>query len=248
MMNTAPSLTQKDVLELIKLIRPWTMSNTQKIRIGNSYDGGYVVPTTVLDCDAVVSIGVGPDVSFDLILAERGAQILQFDHTVDGTPQQHPNFKFTKLGWGETTKGDFLSFDDIYSRLMKLKPKRSLLKFDIEGGEYDVLETTSVEHLATFDVIACEIHNMDRLIDPVFFAKVRNAFEKLTKNHVPVHVHANNYQSVVLVQGVPIPTVLELSFLRKDLDIFRTFSSDPIPGPLDRPNHPGLPDICMNPF
>jgi hypothetical protein len=247
-MNAMTKPGQREVLNLIQLIRPWSMSRTQKVRIGNAYDGGYVVPATVLECDAVVSIGVGPDVSFDLVLAERGARILQFDHTVEGTPQQHPNFTFAKLGWGRTTEGEFVSFDEIYSRLMALNPKRSLLKFDIEGGEYDVLEATRLDHLAAFDVIACEVHDIDRLGDPVFFAKVRSAFEKLTTHHVPVHLHANNYQSVILVEGVPIPKVLELSFLRKDLDHFHALSSDPIPGPLDRPNHPGLVDICMNPF
>jgi hypothetical protein len=247
-MNTMTKPTQKDVLNLVKLIRPWTMSNTSKVRIGKSCDGGYVVPATVLECDAVVSIGVGPDVSFDLELAERGARILQFDHTVEGTPQQHPNFTFAKLGWGRTTEGEFISFDDIYSRLMALNPKRSVLKFDIEGGEYDVLETTRFEHLAVFDVIACEVHDFGRLGDPVFFAKMLSAFEKLTTNHMPVHLHANNHASVILVEGVPIPQVLELSFLRKDLDYFRAPSSDPIPGPLDRPNYPERPDICMNPF
>jgi hypothetical protein len=238
-MNAMTTPGQNDVLNLIKLIRPWAMSRTPKVRIGNNYDGGYVVPATVLDCDAVVSIGVGPDVSFDLVLAERGARILQFDHTVEGTPQKHANFTFAKLGWGQRTEGEFISFDEIYSRLMALNPKRSLLKFDIEGGEYDVLETTRLEHLAAFDVIACEIHDIERLSDPEFFAKVRRTFEKLTTHHVPVHLHANNYQSVILVEGVPIPKVLELSFLRKDLDHFRALSSDPIPGPLDRPQSSG---------
>ena len=45
-------------------------------------------------------------------------------------------------------------------------------------------------------------------------------FEKLTAYHVPVHLHANNFADVMLVQGVPIPDVLELSFLRRDLGSF----------------------------
>ena len=52
----------------------------------------------------------------------------------------------------------------------------------------------------------------------------------------------------VLVEGVPMPSVIELSFLRRDLDSFPCRSNDPIPGPLDRPNHPGRADIVMNPF
>ena len=247
-MNVIKILGQRDVLDLIKMIRPWTMAAMSKVRIGNDNDGGYVVPTIAMECDAVVSIGIGTDVSFDIVLAERGARILQFDHTVEGAPQQHVNFHFSKLGWGPQTEGTFVSFDEIYSRLMALNPKHSLLKFDIEGEEFDVLETTRLEHLAVFDVIVCEVHYMERLGDPLFFAKVLSSFTKLTANHVPVHLHANNYQNLILVEGVPIPRVLEISFLRKDLDYFRAFSSDPIPGPLDRPNHQGVPDLCLNAF
>lgn len=247
-MNATNKPVQNDVLNLVKMIKPWAMRGSTKVRLGNAYDGGYVMPAQVLNCDAVVSIGVGPDVSLDYALAERGAKILQFDHTVNGTPQQHPNFIFAKLGWGRVTEGDLLSFDDIFARLLALNPKRALLKFDIEGGEYEVLETAKPEHLAFFDVIACEVHDFERLGDPVFFERVRRTFEKLGMHHMPVHLHANNYQSVVLVEGVPIPKVLELSYLRKDLDHFPTYSSDPIPGPLDRPNCPVVPDIVMNPF
>jgi hypothetical protein len=45
-----------------------------------------------------------------------------------------------------------------------------------------------------------------------------------------------------------MPKVLELSFLRRDLDGFPGLADDPIPGPLDRPNHPYMADLCLNAF
>jgi hypothetical protein len=239
---------QAHVLDLLKLIRPWTMRDNQKVRVGNAYDGGYVLPAAIARCDAVVSIGVGHDVSFDLALAQRGATILQYDHTVQGPPQTHEKFRFHKLGWGTETAGLFISFADIHAEMKALDARHPMLKFDIEGAEYDVLEATSADELADYEIIACEVHDFDRLADPVFFAKVKAAFEKLGQHHVPIHLHANNYQSLVLVEGVPIPKVLEVAYLRRDLDTFPSLSSDPIPGPLDRPNHPGRPDLVMNPF
>ena len=241
---------QAQVLDLMKLIRPWTMRSNQKVRVGNQYDGGYVLPGCIANCDAVVSIGVGPDVSFDFVMANHGATILQYDHTVDGPPahQKHDKFRFHKKGWGTETAGAFVAFDDIHAELKALDPKHPMLKFDIEGGEYDVLEATKVEHLAEYEIIACEIHDMEKLADPIFFNKVKAMFEKLNVNHVPIHLHANNYQPFVMVEGAPIPRVLEIAFLRKDLDSFPSLSTDPIPGPLDRPNHPGLPDLVMNMF
>ena len=84
------------------------MSGMSKTRIGDNTDGGYVLPAIALDCDGVLSIGVGMNVSFDLQLAERGAQVLQFDHTVERSPTAHANFHFHELGWGSSSTGDYL--------------------------------------------------------------------------------------------------------------------------------------------
>jgi hypothetical protein len=84
-----------------------------------------------------------------------------------------------------------------------------------------------------------------RLGNPDFFDKVKRILDSLTLHHVPVHLHGNNYAGVAVVENVPIPRVLEISFLRRDLDI-PGFSTEPIPGLLDRPNHPFVPDICLN--
>jgi len=245
-----PVPTQSEIIGLFKLIRPWSMGVTKKIRVGCDHDGGYVLPATVLQCDAIVSVGIGPDESFDFELAEKGARILQYDHTIEDHPLRHPNFIFHKKGWGVRTEGDFISFDDIFEHLVSLNPKKAMLKFDIEGGEYEVIEAMKPEHLAFFDVLACEFHKFERLGDRNFFESVKNTFEKLYRTHVPVHLHANNALTVsaYLCQGVLTPTLLEVSYLRRDLDQFPGLSTDPIPGPLDRPNNPGIVDLCLNVF
>jgi hypothetical protein len=244
--STRPRQTQ--VLDLLKLIRPWSMREHHKVRIGNEFDGGYVLPDCALKADLVVSIGVGHDVSFDLDLANRGALIHQYDHTLQKPPCDHAGFRFQRLGWGPRCEGPLVDFAAIHAQAMSAQPRRALLKFDIEGAEYEALGATSAEALAAYEVIACELHDFERLADPAFYASVMQALELLSTHHVPVHLHANNYQSFVLVEGVPIPKVLEVAYLRKDLDSFAGISHDPIPGPLDRPNHPGRPDLCMNPF
>ncbi len=241
-------VTQADVLDFITLIRPLAMARTSKVRIGNDYDGGYVLPSIALDCDAVLSIGVGPDVSFDMIFASRGARIAQFDHTVERPPISHDNFDFHKKGWGAETAGDLLSFSDIMERFARLKPTRALLKFDIEGWEYDVLDSIEPGALLPFEVIVCEFHHFGRLVEPAFHETARRCIEKLTAFHAPVHLHANNYAGLSLVTGVAVPNVMEFSFLRRDLDSFPGRSRDPIPGPLDRPNNPYFPDLHLSAF
>ncbi|MFT3802868.1 MAG: FkbM family methyltransferase [Burkholderiaceae bacterium] len=238
---------QNRILDVLALMRPLAMRSQQKIRIGNDCDGGYVVPARALDCDAVISIGVGPDVSFDFVLAERGARIIQFDHTVDGPPVDHPAFRFFNQGWGARTEGEFLSLRDIDARL-EGEPQHKLLKFDIEGGEYDIFEALVADDLRSYEVICCELHHFAKLADEAFFAKIRHLLECLTHHHAPIHLHANNYGNFILIEGVPIPEVLELTLLRRDLDSFDGYSREPIPGPMDRPNHPLRPDLCMTAF
>lgn len=247
-MNANQPLTQKDVLDTLQLMRPWNTRRIGKLRVGNDYDGGYVLPSVALLADVVLSIGVGHDVSFDHIMAQRGARILQFDHTVEKPPTDHPNFMFEKLGWAPETGGEFLDFDAMLQRMEALSPRRALLKFDVEGAEYACMPGMRPERLRPFEVIACELHDLGRLAEPAFHARFRQVLELMNVHHCPVHLHANNYAGVVLVEGVPVPSVVELTLLRRDLDGFPSISNEPMPGPLDRPNHPGRPDIVLNPF
>ncbi len=241
-------VTQQDLLDLLIMIQPRSCSGMRMVRIGNDYDGGYVMPSRGLKSDLVVSIGVGPDVSFDLALARGGAQILQFDHTVAESPAQHPNFKFYPMGWGATRTENMLSFADINTLVQAHHAKHPMLKFDIEGGEYEALTATDAEDLRAYDVIVCEFHGFENLADPDFFRTAWNVLSKLTHAHVPVHLHANNYGGMSLVLGVPLPRVLELSFLRRDLTDVITLATEKIPGPLDRPNNPTIPDLVLTPF
>ncbi len=242
------AIGQRDILDLIAVMRPMAMARTPKVRVGNDYDGGYVLPAIALQCDAVLSIGVGPDVSFDLDLAVRGARVAQFDHTVDRPPTPHANFSFHKRGWGTKTEGDFLSFGDILDDFSRLSPRRALLKFDIEGAEYDVINAMDVGQLQTFEVIVCEFHDFQRLSEPDFYHRARICLEKLNTLHTAVHLHANNYGGMSLVAGIAMPNVVELSFLRRDLDDFPGRCWDTIPGPLDRPNNPYSVDLHLKPF
>ena len=246
--QTAPLSDQQKILALMNSMSPRAMRTRKKVRIGGNHDGGYVIPDCVLQCDTAISIGIGDNVNFDLELANHGINVLQFDHTVEESPIFHPRFVFEKKGWGAHTEGDFLDFNDLFSRFKSISPGKALLKFDIEGDEYAALATTDPNLLAYFDIIVCEIHWLDRLVDPAFFSGVHQAINKLITHHVPVHWHANNCAGVSLVQGISIPQVLEISFLRRNLDAFDGFLLEQTPGPLDQPNNPLIPDIVLNPY
>jgi len=246
--SNAREVHQADILRLLGLMRPAALAEGGKARVGDPADGGYVIPAMALACDTVVSIGIGTNVSFDLHFAELGAAVLQFDHTIGEPPVAHPNFAFHSLGWGPRTEGRFIALRDITARLGASPPSRRLLKFDIEGGEYDIFDTLAADELAAFEVIVCELHHLSRLDRGTVHDQVHRCLTKLTRHHAPIHLHANNYGGLAVLAGVPVPDVMEISLLRRDLNTFAGFSTDPIPGPLDRPNHPGRPDLCLTAF
>ena len=76
----------------------------------------------------------------------------------------------------------------------------------------------------------------------------RRVLQKLGRTHRVVHLHANNAGGMVLLGGIPMPVLLELTFMRHDAARFHGHSTEPIPGPLDRPNLPQLPDLHLRAF
>jgi hypothetical protein len=244
----SPNTTQGEVLNLLNLIRPWHVMDRAKIRLGAPNDGGYVLPDLALESNLLVSIGIGDDITFDAEFARRGAQIYQFDHTIAAPPYEHPSMHFHRKGWGAVATDQLMSFDQIVDVVDWTNSRHPVLKFDVEGAEWAGLNAMSLEHLGRFEVVTAEFHNIEQIFYRPNFELVQGAFAKLSALHMPVHLHVNNYQGLTMVNGVPIPCVIELSYLRKDCGIFAGHSTEPIPGPLDRPNNIRAPDICLRPF
>ena len=244
----SPTTTQQEVMDLLALLRPFDMTSDHKVRIGGDADGGYVMPSLARKTNAVVSIGIGDQVSFDAELADLGATVLQFDHTIPGAPLAHERLRFHHQGWGPHDEGPLLSLHTMMQGIDWPQARHPVLKFDTEGAEWDALAATSSEDLARFDVIAGEFHGFHNLNHRSVYDRIRAVLEKIRHTHLPVHLHANNATGIRLVQGVPVPPLLEITFVRRDAASFGGHSTEPIPGPLDRPNMADRPDLCLRPF
>jgi hypothetical protein len=207
-----------------------------------------VLPSLALESNLLVSIGIGNDISFDAEFAKQGAKIYQFDHTIEAPPYGHPNMHFFRKGWGVTSSDELMSFDQIVEVVDWTDARHPVLKFDVEGAEWGGLATMNLEHLARFDIITAEFHNIEQLYFRANYQLLLAAFSRLGARHVPVHLHVNNYQGLTLVSGVPVPCVIELTYLRRDCGVFGGHSFEPIPGPLDQPNNKAVPDICLRAF
>ena len=241
-------VTQNEVLNLLNLFRAWHMASATKVRVGTNADGGYVLPRCAQNTNLVISIGIGNEVSFDRELAERGAQVMQFDHTISETPFAHQNIQFFSKGWGTNDCDEFLTLRSMMNLADWQHVIHPILKFDTEGAEWDCLSETETDDLAQFEIITGEFHDFHRLVERDYFEKVLNVWSKLSQTHHVVHLHANNAGGLFMLGGIPMPRLLELSYFRKGAAVFSGHAFEPIPGPLDYPNIPGLPDLCLRSF
>jgi len=126
--------------------------------------------------------------------------------------------------------------------------RHAVLKFDTAGSEWAQLLATPSEELDRFEIIVGAFHDFEQLAQRQALDRAMAVFELLGRTHRVVHLHANNAGGMVMLGGLPCPRRLELTFMRKRSATFHGHSSEPIPGPLDRPNLPQLPDLYLRAF
>jgi hypothetical protein len=238
--------TQAELLATLKGLTP-RQSRFAKLRAGSFGDGGYVLPNDLDGIDKVLSIGIGNEISFDRFFAERGATLYQYDHTITALPEHHANFIFHPVAWGVNDDGQSRSLATMIATHGFDRSNSGLLKFDVEGAEWSCLTNVTPEQLKPFRIISCELHALNNLQNDPFLHNFRRIMALLTHHHTCVHLHANNCCGMSLIEGIPIPNVLEITLLRNDRSEFSP-SHEPIPGPLDYPSMSDRADLILTPF
>lgn len=209
--------------------RPVTPAGKEFVRVGGPHDGGYVLVDDLDGIDHVISIGVGSDVSFDLDMASRGADVVLIDGTVPWPPVAHERFRFVRSMWDEnkTTIKAFTKADSA----------DQILKIDTEGAEWACLARIDPDDLRPFRQIACEVHWLDEQFDP-------DAFARFFVHHTLVHVHACNFIDAFEHDGKRWPKVIECTFLRDDQAEF-TNKIPALPRPQDSPCNQFAPELFL---
>lgn len=231
----------------LALLSPCSVPSLPKVRIGNPLgDGGYVMADRFRPGQVAYSFGIADDVSFDLALAERGLQLFMYDHTISRLPLSHPGFHFFKRGIAEIDLPNQL-LSALRPELLRNrhKDRDMILKIDVEGAEWAVFDSLAASLLGRFEQIVIELHELSRVAEPAFRARFVRIFEKLRKAFNIIHVHANNCVPLGSVDGGPMPNVLEVSLLRKDLGAAGDWETV-IPSELDAPNATDRPDYVLS--
>jgi hypothetical protein len=233
------------MLELQAMLQPMTPVGGRFVRVGGDNDGGYVMVDHGLDNTSVYNFGIGNEVTWDQAMAEHGSKIYQFDHTIDAPPPVVGETVFTRKGLGVLSDDRFVSLRDAVCANGDAERTDLVLNIDIEGGEWGILPALNHRELAPFTQIMMELHGLLKFIeDSSFRNRVSESLDALSETHQLVHVHANNWGSYAMANGVLAYDVLEVTLVRKS-DWEFVECDERFPRDLDRPNCPYRPELRL---
>lgn len=226
------------VFDALSLLVPYDLPGERKVRIGDPGDGSYVIVDRLRASQPIMSFGIGPSVNFEIGMADRGHDVLMFDHTIDKLPAMHPRTTWFREGIaGVSAPGQRLFTLAEHMQKLPSDCEPSILKMDIEGDEWSVLDRASAQLLVRFDQIALELHGLERLEDPAFNAIARRVLGSIATHFTLCHVHANNFCTMRILAGCfPVLETLELTYIRSDL-VKRAPSRTVYPTAIDVPNY-----------
>ena len=207
--------------ELLDLLAPLPSKSPLRT-VGDIGDGCYVM--TEYDFKKtkyLISGGIENNNSFEVTLAESGVKGIQVDNSITTPPVIHKNLTFLKgtLGLGEEE-----SFS-INRYMNERNFSNVVLKLDIEGAEYEVINGISLDNLKKIHCLIVEFHNLDTICTDTFWNQIQSLLIKLKKVELyPCFVSANNVTSGEILGGTLIPRNIEVTFTRKR-NLKRRFSS-----------------------
>lgn len=212
-------------------------------RVGRSNDGGYVISTLPGTYDLFISGGIAGDISFEehFLSLYPNTPCFAFDGTVNSFPATSKNITFVKKNLGNTNTDTLTNLHEYMANYNDI-----FMKMDIEGHEFRLMPTIIQANLMPkIKQLVIEIHSpSDFQAYPSYFyglsdIKEYNMFNLLrdiNKTHTLVHFHGNNGPALNKIDGISIPNVFELTYLRNDFVQEKVRNTDPLPTSLDQKN------------
>ncbi len=239
--------SQPDILATLRWLRPMAPTGKRKIRVGDPGDGGYVCLDDFEGLACGLSFGVNDNDTWDLEIAERGVRVLQFDHTIERAPSTHPLLEFHKTMIAAAPGEGCATLPDLVRANGGAGPHDVLLKCDIEGDEWPMLDACPPDVLARCAQIVCEFHDLQFLALDPFRQRAHRVFEKLNRAFFVAHVHGNNCTPMVNIANVPVPSTIEVTFVNRARCACEE-SGEVFPTALDAPNNAAWPDLFLGAF
>ena len=243
----------KRTSEIIELLKPMEIENGEYVRVGKDNDGGYVMLNNdyFKSSKVAYSFGISNDTSWDQEIASAGKLVFMYDHTIDKLPQEHPNFRYFKVGLtGSKRDPNLKTIEELLLINKHSDNENILMKMDIEDCEWDVFNEVASETLNKFSQIVLEFHNLSPFLAKAKFDMVINVLNKINLTHQSVHIHANSDICIPhMIADLVLPTILEVTYVRKqDVDGLMVANKRTFPTEIDQPTFSGQPDIFLGLF
>jgi len=198
-----------------------------KKRLGKDYDGGYIIADIPdVKYSLLIAGGIETDISFEEDFVKKyKTKCVAYDGTIQKLPKESVDIVFIKKNIGAENSDKVTNLQEIIDANNNI-----FIKMDIEGGEIPWINSLNDTHLNKFDQIVMEFHRP-------FSATEVSVFDKINKNHVLIHFHANNCCGSRMHGGVKIPNVFECTYLHKKF--FKhapVLNTERIPSSLDMKN------------
>ena len=216
-----------------------------KVRVGADADGGYVIPADWKTVPMLISLGIGPENSFDMSFAEAGIPVEAYDPTISQLPQIHPKIRWIQSLVVANPKPNSteVSLENVLQRISC--DNLPALKMDIEGWEYPAILSCSEKSLGKVRFFVAEFHGIADAIITDKTVTLEATWNKLSNVFDAVHVHANNAGGARILGGALVPNLLEVTMVNRN--IYKTYDDqEDYPGMCDRPNIKGKADIQLS--
>jgi|TARA_B110000027_G_scaffold106774_1_gene113484 hypothetical protein len=208
------SVDEKKILEVIDILKPYHLGH-ELIRVGGSGDGGYLIPNLLNQIDFCFSPGVGKISEFELELKSNGIKSFLADYSVEG-PAADNLFNFKKKYIKSFNSDISITINDWIETSVENKESNFLMQMDIEGSEYEVINSISEKNLKRIKILIIEFHHLEFLTNEVFLETFKSVIKKLGNYFEVNHIHPNNCCGTSEINNVIFPNVMEVTFLNKE--------------------------------
>ena len=213
-LRTYRAVNEDKILKLISTLKPHNLGH-KLIRVGGNTDGSYLIPDLLSEINFCFSPGVGKISEFELELKSKGIKSFLADYSVDG-PVADNLYNFQKKYIKSYESDNSITFDKWIESSVKEKEKNFLVQMDIEGSEYEVINSVSEKNLKRIKILIIEFHHLEFLSNEVFLENFQSTLKKIANYFEISHIHPNNCCGISKIKNVTFPNVLEITFLNKD--------------------------------